>query len=509
MTTKLNGRCLNIGNCTLANSMESVPIKEGEELICPECGKTLEALASRTSQSSGFKAAPLIAFGAITLGLIYGGYALISRRQSPVAQTNSPSSSGSPILRLVGSNTIGAKLGPELIGGYMKEKGCIDVDIKESVTDEFEISCNLNGSRVFATVESKGSGTAFQALKDGSADIGMSSRRVKPTEKASLAALGDITAAGSENVIALDGLAVIVNPSNRIGQLSIDQITEIFEGKKSSLSDIGGPSGQITLLRRDDKSGTFDTFKSLVMHGKSISPLAKTFEDSRQLSQSVAVTPAGIGFVGFTYIGAARAVPISSTQGQQALLPTRFTIATEDYPLSRRLYLYSKPNNVSPEVTQFIRFALSPKGQSIVESLGFVPLEITSQAKPVAMGSSSAYQALTQGSQRLSVNFRFNTGSDELDNRAIEDLNRVTKYLITTSSSPSKLVLIGFADSTGQPAGNLALSKQRAATVARKLQPLGITPGVITGLGSENPVAPNDTPEGQQKNRRVEVWIRQ
>jgi|688.fasta_scaffold55363_2 phosphate transport system substrate-binding protein len=509
MSTKLNGRCLNIGNCTLANSMESISINEGDELLCPECGKTLEALPSRSSSSSGLKATPLIVIGAISVGLIYGGYGLISRRQSSVGQSDTSSNSGSPILRLVGSNTIGAKLGPELLGGYMKEKGCIDVDIKEPQTDRFEVSCNLNGNRIFATVESKGSGTAFKALKDGSADIGMASRRIKPTEKASLAALGDVTAAGSENVIALDGLAVIVNPANRIGQLSIDQVTEIFEGKKSSFSDLGGPSGQITLLRRDDKSGTFDTFKSLVMHEKSVSPLAKTFEDSRQLSQAVAVTPAGIGFVGFTYIGAARAVPISSAQGQQALLPTRFTIATEDYPLSRRLYLYSKPNNVSPEVAQFIRFALSTKGQSIVENLGFVPLEISSQAKPVAISGSSEYQTLTQGSQRLSVNFRFNSGSDELDNRAVEDLNRVAKYLITTSSSPSKLVLIGFADSTGQPAGNLALSKQRAATVARKLQPLGISPGVVTGLGSENPVAPNDTPEGQQKNRRVEVWIRQ
>lgn len=508
MTSSINGRCLNIGNCSLANSMESIPINEGDEFVCPECGKTLETVSSKTAKSSGLGIVPIAATGAIAFGLIYGGYFLFSQRQSSNANSNSPASTGMPLLRLVGSNTIGSKLGPELLKGYLKEKGCNDVDIRETSTDVFEVSCNLNGNKVFATVESKGSATAFSALKDGSADIGMSSRRVKPAEKESLASLGDITAPGSENVIALDGLAIIVNPANRVAQLSVDQVRQIFEGSKSSFSDVGGPSGPVSLLRRDDKSGTYDTFESLVMHGKPISTLAKSFEDSRQLSQAVATSPTGIGFVGFTYATAARAVPISSSQGQQALLPTRFTIATEDYPLSRRLYFYTKPNNANPEVTQFTRYALSSKGQSIVDSVGFVPLEIGRQSEPVAATGSSEYQSLTRGAQRLSVNFRFNSGSDELDNRAVEDLNRVAKYLITTSSSPSKLVLIGFADSTGQPASNLALSKQRSAAVAQKLQPLGINPGVITGLGSENPVAPNDTPEGQQKNRRVEVWIR-
>jgi phosphate transport system substrate-binding protein len=105
------------------------------------------------------------------------------------------------------------------------------------------------------------------------------------------------------------------------------------------------------------------------------------------------------------------------------------------------------------------------------------------------------------------VNFRFNSGSNRLDSRALADLDRVTEYLIRTSTKPDKLILIGFADNAGDPALNVILSKERAQSVASSLKTRGIIPGQITGFGAENPIASNDTPQGQQKNRRVEVWV--
>jgi phosphate transport system substrate-binding protein len=158
-------------------------------------------------------------------------------------------------------------------------------------------------------------------------------------------------------------------------------------------------------------------------------------------------------------------------------------------------------------VAKFISFVTSKNGQSIVEKEKFVPLEIVTQRSDLPAGSSSAYQAVIAGAERLSVNFRFNTGSNQLDNRALADLDRVTEFLIRTSTNPSKLVLIGFADNVGDPDSNVVLSKERANAVASALKTRGIKPGRITGFGAENPVASNVTPEGREWNRRVEVWV--
>ena len=513
MSNQLSGRCLNIGNCDVANSMSTVQVDEGSEFVCSECGKPL--VASQTTGKSNNKVLrnTLLSFGVVT-GLAAGAFGVTSILKSNTS--NSPESglsvssnaqaNGNEILRLAGSNTLGSKLIPALVEEYFKTKGCSDVAIQKVEIEFVRVTCKLDGKDYFASVKFKGSATAFTGLKDGTADIGMASRRAKPAEVASLAGLSNLTSPTNEHVIALDGIAIIVSPSNQVPRLSIPQVRQIFTGAISSFSSVGGPSTSVSIYRRDDKSGTFDSFKSLVLHDDPISSSAKDFEDSNELSAAVAADNKGIGFVGHTFIGGAHAIPIGAP-GQIALLPNRFTIQTEDYPLSRRLYLYTTSEGGNAEASKFVSFVNSRSGQAVVEKQNFVPLEIVSQRAAAPSNTSNAYQKVTEGAERLSVNFRFNSGSNQLDNRALADLDRVTEYLIRTSTPPSKLVLIGFADNVGDPSSNILLSKDRAQTVAKSLNSRGIAPRVITGFGSENPIASNSSPEGQQKNRRVEVWV--
>jgi phosphate transport system substrate-binding protein len=410
------------------------------------------------------------------------------------------------ILRLTGSNTLGAKLAPALVEAYFRNKGCANITQKTIEVELIHVTCSLEGKQYLASISFKGSGTAFAGLKDGSADIGMASRRAKPAEVASLAGQGDLTSPANEHVVALDGVAIIVNPSNQIPRLNAAQVRSIFAGKIGSFNLVAGPNKPVQIYRRDDKSGTFDSFKSLVMDGLSVVSSAKAFEDSLALASAVAADNNSIGFVGHTLVGDARVVPIG-VAGHQALLPNRFTIQTEDYPLSRRLYLYMISEAGNREAKKFVSFATSKEGQAVVDRERFIPLEIVKSLSALPVSSSSGYRAATAGAERLSVNFRFNSGSNQLDNRALADLDRVTEYLITTSTKPSKLVLIGFADNVGNPTSNVALSKERAQSVAKSLKTRGIIPGQITGFGAENPIASNQTPQGQQKNRRVEVWV--
>ena len=115
---------------------------------------------------------------------------------------------------------------------------------------------------------------------------------------------------------------------------------------------------------------------------------------------------------------------------------------------------------------------------------------------------------LTRGADRLSLNFRFRKGGKELDNKALLDLDRVVNFITDLKLSGQNLLLFGFADDGQNSDMNLSLSKERGMVVADQLTRRGVTPIVITGFGSNLPVASSATEEGRDKNRRVELWLR-
>lgn len=519
-----SGKCVNIGNCSLADKREVIVAKAGRDFVCSECGKSLIALTPATAGSSSRRNA-ILGIGAVALfGLIGGGVALRScsgpgdnsaETTSPARSTTVASAPGvsvppvpssEPLLRLGGSNTIGAKLGPALLVAYFKESGCSDVKSAAPAADESVVSCSANGKNLSATVSAHGSSTAFRGLDDKTLDIGMASRRVTRAEAEKLKALGDMTSPANEHVLGLDGIAVIVHPGNRAAKLTVDQVAAIFSGVINDWKQLGGNAGKINVYARDDRSGTFDTFKALVLDKTPLITDAKRFEDSAALSAAVANDPDGIGFVGLSTIGSAKAVAVGPT-GATSLLPNRFTVATEDYALSRRLFFYTAQSSNKPDVARFIEFANSAKGQAVVEQTGLVPLTIRQERSAVPTGAPSAYNGLVANALRLSVNFRFRTGSSEFDNRSLKDLDRVTEFLASSSVNPDRLMLFGFADSRGAATLNQTLSENRAKTVAAALAQRGVEPKTVRGFGSAIPVADNATAEGQDKNRRVEVWV--
>jgi phosphate transport system substrate-binding protein len=333
---------------------------------------------------------------------------------------------------------------------------------------------------------------------------------IKPAEQATLSPLGDMTSQACEHVLALDGIAVVVNKGNPIASLSREQIRAIFSGQTTDWSKVGGRPGRIGIYARDDRSGTYDTFKSLALESAALSPDAKRFEDSNALSDAVAVDPDGIGFVGLPFVRSARAVAVFD-QNTAPLLPSAFTVAREDYVLSRRLFLYTPANPPNPLTLRFIQFATSDAGQEIVARDGFVnqivKKEVPALAGPAA-GLPPEYVRLTANAERLSVDFRFRTGSSQLDNKAVDDLDRVTTYLAGPTARSKEVMLIGFADNKGNPQSNQTLSDERAKIVGNQFSSRGVLAGVSTGFGSAVPVASNATDDGREKNRRVEVWLK-
>lgn len=414
-----------------------------------------------------------------------------------------------PLFRIHGSNTVGEKLAPRLVEAYLMARGATSIKTEQGNNpSERTVSAELNGRIEFIEIHAHGSSTAFSDLLLGKADMGMSSRPIKPQERAMLLnKMGDLTDASSEHVIGLDGLAIITHSSNPISSLSLQNVVKIFSGDITNWKELGGPDLPISLYARDENSGTWDSFKSLVLDPQqaSLSLSAKRFESSSELSDSVSQDVGAVGFIGLPYVRRAKLLPISTHKNTKAILPTHFTVSTEDYPLSRRLYFYTPQTSVNADAEEFVAFSATERGQSIVEDIGLVSQNIKVGQPFNNYFYPEEMRELTVRSQRLSINFRFKDGSDELDTKSLSDLNRLVKYVEV--HSPKRVQLFGFSDSEGDEEDNKALSLRRAKVVEQHLIERGIYPLVARGMGEEAPLASSKTEEGRRLNRRVEVWI--
>jgi phosphate transport system substrate-binding protein len=407
-------------------------------------------------------------------------------------------------LRIHGSNTVGEHLAPALIDGWLRAR-----DRSASMSDVAGNERRWQSPDVAIELQAHGSNTGLRDLIAGRADIAMSSRPVFPADidAGVRAGLGRLDVAGQEFVIALDGLAIIVHPDNPVAQLDIDAIRRLFAGDITNWRQVGGGDSPVAIAARDDQSGTYETFRMLVLGEKTLASRARRFESTDALSAYVASDPTAIGFVGLGGIGAAKPVAIRDAD-TPALLPDAGVVAVEDYLLTRRLYLYLR-NDADRTARDFAAFAISDAAQPLVERAGFVGQAIRSVSADPPGSAPGDYRELVRDSLRLSLNFRFGTGATLLDSRAIRDLDRLATFLRQPDQSGARVLLLGFADASEVlPYLAMTLSNDRVDYVASQLAARGVPVMAARGIGGALPIASNRTEWGRQKNRRVEVWLR-
>jgi phosphate transport system substrate-binding protein len=556
--TMTPGCCRNTDYCAAAAKGRRFEVPVGKPFICPECGKPLAPPAGGSGRGGlliGAAAVALVVGVGVTAYALLGHGADATRAQAETAQTHAvpplaeplaapastaqaapakpavlamattpppapaqtapnlappamPAAGDLVLLRIDGATAIQSSLGPRLAEAYLNSVGDTDISETRDPSGHTMIVAGMRGSaREDIVINSYSATHGFKTLGSGDADIAMSTRRIKPAESQALSALGDMTSAASEHVLALDGIAVIVNPSNPVAQLDVNQLRAVFTGALSDWSQLGGTAGPVSPWARNKESGTYDTFADLVMGGAPLAPSARSSDDDTAIAATVAQDPGAIGFVSQAHIGNTKAIAIAATGGTP-VKPTAFTLATEDYPFTRRLYLYTANHPKNPFVARFAEFAQSPAGQVVVEQAGFVPLTVKQAVVSAPTTAPVKYRQLVSGAKRLSVDFRFLPGSTDLDNRSARDFRRVLTVLSSSHIPGGNLVLCGFADAQGTPATNMELAKRRADAVAAMFRTAGVTPGKVVAFGSDIPIADNSTPEGREKNRRVEVYLR-
>jgi phosphate transport system substrate-binding protein len=216
-----------------------------------------------------------------------------------------------------------------------------------------------------------GSGVGISALVDGTTDIAMSSRKIKLTEKMKLADAGK---SFKETTIAFDALAVVVNPANKVTQLTREQLEGIFTGKVKNWKDVGGDDLQIVVYSRESSSGTYDFFKEHVMNNKNYASSVLSMPATGSIIQSISQTKGAIGYVGLAYVESdVRALKVSFDKGKNFIAPNMTTAKDRTYPIIRPLFYYYLAT-VEKAVKPFIDYCLSAEGQKIVETIGYVPL---------------------------------------------------------------------------------------------------------------------------------------
>ncbi len=217
------------------------------------------------------------------------------------------------------------------------------------------------------TVSESGSGNGAKSMINAACDVATMSRPMKNSEKK---AAQDAGVQVIEQIVAMDGLALAVHPSNPIANLTIEQVRDIYTGKIKNWKELGGPDRPIVVISRDTNSGTYESFETLVMNKQKIGERVEYVGSNGAIRQRLLGTPAAIGYVGLAFTEGVKALTINGVQA------TPETVTSKKYPISRPLYMYTngRPTKGSA-LFIFINLSETPEGKKIVEDVGFVPVK--------------------------------------------------------------------------------------------------------------------------------------
>src|ERR1700738_3994854 len=247
-------------------------------------------------------------------------------------------------LVIKGSDTLGAKLVPQLAEQFKAQHSGTTFDIA-----------------------AEGSTTGIAAITDGTAQIGMSSRRAKPAE------IGAATAKGvnmKPTIVAYDGIAVIVNSNNPLKGLTKKQVEQIFTGEVADWSAVGGSGGKISVYTRNTSSGTYSDFKELAMKKRDYAGGSQKMAGNEQIAAEVGKNKNGVGYVGMAYTkaGGVKVMPIDG------VLPSVQSVHAKTYPYARPTFYYTN-GDPSGLAKQFLDFTIGDTGKKTVIQLVLIPIK--------------------------------------------------------------------------------------------------------------------------------------
>ncbi len=435
-------------------------------------------------------------------------------------------------LAVAGPVPLAAELVPALLSGWLGREVRAESDAAFSVTSPSNDPRRPDG----LVVRARGTAGAFDALATSAAELALADRRPTADERAALAALDTFPSEATEHVFALEALAPVVHASRELEAVELQALRDALGSGDASWSALGAPDDEaiVTVHIEQHLGASLDApdndFAGLPAPAADVR-LHPTRED---VLAAVASDPDALGLVSqreaegaedagrADYLGSG-VRPLAVSDCGLLHAPSAFAARTEEYPLSRRLYMYYSPKRENGFAGAFVRHAQSEVGQAVVAEHGLVDLSIEpapaderegalENLRRTGVQNADVGDRLAEamnGATRLSTTFRFRTGSSRLDARATRDAERLAAWLRERSLGAEDIELVGYADSRGGYGRNCQLSSLRTASVAEALAREGVDGELsLVPACEEAPVACNATAAGQDLNRRVEVWLR-
>ena len=435
-----------------------------------------------------------------------------------------------------GSRTVGTTLIPSLLQGYAESLGA-SFELIESGEEGIRTVrlTNPDGTlRAEIDLQTKGSGTAVPALIDGVAEIGLTDRPMNDGDIEKLVAAGydDLRGTQDEMVLGVDGIVIILNTANPIRDISAEEVAKIYAGEITNWLELGGGDVPIVVQTYQEGQGDRDVMLNGLVRplGRDETATVQRHDTYYQLVDAVKAEPGSIGYVGrwLARGNNVKLMPIREVCGLQSE-PSDFRMKIEGYSLSRRLFAFKLPGDMHPEARAFLDWTQTREAQPWITSANFVDRELE-RMRLEDMGMALIHTAAVEpdfsgrqytdmmrdlrGADRLSLSFRFESGSATLDSESVRNVQALADLIQSGDFSGQEVLLVGFADSIGDRDRNTSLAQSRADEVRDIL--LDILPpevaatAALTALsyGELLPLSCNEDEAGRERNRRVEVWLR-
>lgn len=399
----------------------------------------------------------------------------------------------------------------------------IDGEVQTDETTNLDVVLNPLGQAVANFDAIDGIEVGFDELIRGDIDVLFSLQQVADSTLANI---------GLESrIVGLDGAVVVVGTGSSVRALSEDSLAKIFAGQITNWNELGYPAAPINVYRTENQSAAFDLFLQRVLEsrGLSLRSNVRTVATEADLDVAVANDPAGLSVLSYSSINNARVTVVRGQCGLQ-IAPTAFTIKTEEYPFTQRVVAYYRAANSKGVLRSTIDLLSDDGTQKLIEASDLVSLDLAAQSvdqqglrfqssllsddTEISLNDLQGLFGSLLNADRLSITFRFETSSARLDQRSLQDIDRLNDLASRGLLDNKTILLMGFTDSVGSAAQNRVLAEQRAAAVQASLNDVSLEGSLefVTmspiGIGEISPVSCNDSDFGRDNNRRVEVWIR-
>ncbi|WP_106745016.1 phosphate ABC transporter substrate-binding/OmpA family protein [Yoonia maritima] len=426
---------------------------------------------------------------------------------------------------------------PSLLRDFAKMKGAtLSYSEGETAGERVALMVDDGGKLVAEmTLRPETAEGSLRALDDGNFDVAFTPRRIAEDEVTAYKELGygDLRGSQHETLVALDAVTVAIHPDNQVRNISPDMLKRVWAGDITNWQELGGRDMPIRLYGYSEAANeTLIDFHSNILPGSlaNAAPMHAKLGGTDELIEAIKLDRAAIGVAPKSAVvtGGARLISLTRSCGLIAS-PSNFDVKIGDYPAGREIYAYTRPNALHPVAREFVRWATSVAAQDTIAHAGFANGDIertgienmgmmlvhTAAVEPDFDGTQfSTMMRELRSADRLSIAFRFQSGSSLLDTESIANLGNLANRIRAGEFTGQEILLVGFADSIGEASQNTALAQTRARAVSDILQrelPNQLREQIrINSLsfGEQLPMACNDDPNGRELNRRVEVWTR-